>query len=112
MNDQQKAALDAVAMDRMANMKPAEPKPTLESLHARLTILENHPVLKRTATLGEPHVVEGAQPYHVNEEPSEVDPTHGVSTEVPLNPFSTGKLRDETALSVESNATETEVTNG
>jgi hypothetical protein len=45
MNNEQKAVLDAVANERSGQLQPPPPAITLESLHARLTAVENHPAL-------------------------------------------------------------------
>lgn len=45
MDELQRAAMEQTARDREATMKPPQPAITLESLHQRLTAIENHPAL-------------------------------------------------------------------
>jgi hypothetical protein len=53
VNADQQRALDVIAAERAASMKPPPPPVTLESLHQRLTALENHPALKHQITYQE-----------------------------------------------------------
>ncbi len=53
MNAETQKALDDIAAERAVNMKPAHSPVTLESLHQRLTALENHPALQHQVTYQE-----------------------------------------------------------
>ena len=79
MTPEQQAALEATAAELAASLQPADRPITLESIHARLVAVENHPALSVPALDGQKenqppidneYVAEGCEQFSEQEHPN------------------------------------------